>query len=124
MENTENTENMENMENTENTKTTPSAMTIEGKKRIARKIRRYNQQNMFTENEIGVIDRFFQMDTSDNPKQTSENESGLLLVLNDFSDDTLTKVQNFVKECEQNWTKQRKQMRESQYQRTNQQMSK
>jgi hypothetical protein len=73
------------------------------RKKIVAKIHRYIHLNKFIDNEIEYIQRIFEMDISKNKKQISENEAGMLLIANEYSDETFRNVMIFLSQCEQNW---------------------
>lgn len=77
----------------------------EKKKMLVKKIHRYIRQKKLTDIEIKQIDKIFEMDLSPGEKQVSENESGKLIVVDNYSDKTFNTVIKFIKECEQNWAK-------------------
>ena len=78
---------------------------METRKQVVKKIHRYIQQHKLSEHEVDYIHRLFEMDITRFSKQSAENESGVLLVVNENSDATFNSVINFLNECEQNWNK-------------------
>jgi hypothetical protein len=87
------------------TTTKPFKISNDIRKRIVGKIHRYIHLNKFIDNEIEYIQRIFEMDISENKKQISENEAGMLLVVNEYSDETFKHIMDFLVQCEANWTR-------------------
>ena len=82
---------------------------VEELKGLQRKIHRYVKQNKFTNNEIEYLDRLFEMDITNSPKQTAITEMGTMRVINNYSTDTIIEVKSFLKECENKWKKEKEQ---------------
>ena len=78
-------------------------LNVEDLKSLQRKIYRYTKQQKFSQNEIDHIDLLFKNDLSNTPKHTSENDMGIMRVLNDYSSETIDNIKDFIKECEDKW---------------------
>jgi len=79
-------------------------VTNETRKSIVKKIHKYIGQKKLANNEMNYILRLFEMDSTAS-KPISENETGMLLVVNDYCADTFLKINDFLTECENNWNK-------------------